>query len=182
MIESQKILEELKKYEAQNKSEKKSKKKIISFILNNQENTGRENKEGHLTASAWIVNNERNKVLLHKHLAINKWIQLGGHVEEAETIKEAALREASEESGLNSLSLLNENVFDIDHHLIPAHKNQAEHIHYDIRYLLEAEDKEELEKSSESKNLKWLELSEIEEYVSEESVLRMLRKTKELFN
>lgn len=179
---SQKSLEEIKKYKAQNKSEKKSKKKIINFILNNQENTGRKNPEGHLTASAWIVNNERDKVLLHKHLAINKWIQLGGHVEENELVKEAALREAKEESGLNSFSLLNENIFDIDHHKIPANKNQTEHIHYDIRYLLEADDKEALEKSSESKNLKWLELNEIEEYVSEESVLRMLRKTEELFN
>ena len=120
--------------------------------------------------------------MLHKHLAINKWLQLGGHVEENELVKEAVLREAKEESGLNSLNLLSENIFDLDHHLIPAVEKQEEHIHYDFRYLLEADSKEALEKSSESKNLKWIELNEIEEYVSEKSVLRMLRKTEELFN
>ena len=175
----QKILDRVKEYQAQSISEKKSKKKIIHFILNNQKNIGRENSAGHLTASAWIVNNERDKVLLHQHLSLNKWIQLGGHLEADETVKEAALREAREESGLDSLAFLYKNIFDIDHHLIPVNNNQAEHFHYDIRYLLEADSKEELEKSRESVNLKWLEFNEVEKYVSEESVLRMLRKTKE---
>ncbi|MFN2340865.1 MAG: hypothetical protein ABR547_06310 [Halanaerobium sp.] len=55
--------------------------------------------------------------------------------------------------------------------------NQAEHFHYDIRYLLEADSSEELQKSRESLNLKWIYLNKVANYLSEESVLRMVRKT-----
>ncbi|RAK04154.1 ADP-ribose pyrophosphatase YjhB (NUDIX family) [Halanaerobium saccharolyticum] len=174
----QKILEEIKKYKPESQAEKKYKKQILNFLVNNKENYLRTNPKGHLTASAWIINRQGGKVLLHHHQALDKWIQLGGHLERGELIQEAALREAIEESGLNSLSVVKHKIFDLDVHKIPANNSQAEHFHYDIRYLLEADSKVELVKSSESVNLKWLQLNEIEKYVCEESVLRMMKKTK----
>ena len=140
----------------------------------------RTNPKGHLTASAWIISQQEDKVLLHHHQKLEKWIQLGGHLEKRELIQAAALREAAEESGLNSLSLVDQKIFDLDVHKIPAAKNEAEHFHYDLRLLLKADAEEELEKSSESKNLKWIDLNRVANYVREESVLRMLRKTEEL--
>ena len=173
----QKILEEIKNYRPANQTEKKSQKAIIDYLLNNRDNFLRTNPAGHLTASAWIINFDQDKVLLHHHQSLDKWIQLGGHLEKNELIKEAAFREAAEESGLSSLSLLNQRVFDLDVHQIPAANNQADHYHYDIRYLFEADSSEELEKSRESLNLKWIDLNKVTDYLSEESVLRMLRKT-----
>ena len=173
----QKILAEIKNYKPANKAEIKYQKNIIDYLLNNRNDFLRTNPEGHLTASAWIINFDQDKVLLHHHQFLNKWIQLGGHLEKNELIKEAALREAAEESGLSSLSLLDQKIFDLDVHQIPAAKNQAEHYHYDIRYLLEADSSEELQKSRESLNLKWIDLNKVANYLSEESVLRMVRKT-----
>ncbi|MFP4199324.1 MAG: hypothetical protein ACLFSO_07010 [Halanaerobium sp.] len=49
----------------------------------------RTNPKGHLTASAWILNYQADKVLIHHHRALDKWIQLGGHLEEGELIQEA---------------------------------------------------------------------------------------------
>jgi 8-oxo-dGTP pyrophosphatase MutT (NUDIX family) len=174
----QKILEEIKNYKPANPAEIKHRKDIIDYLVNNKSNFLRTNPEGHLTATAWIINFDQDKVLLHHHHSIDKWIQLGGHLEKNELIKEAALREAAEESGLNSLSFVNQKIFDLDVHKIPATNDKAEHFHYDIRYLLEADRSEELEKSRESLNLKWINLNKVTNYLSEESVLRMVRKTR----
>jgi len=115
--------------------------------------------------------------LLHYHHSLDKWVQLGGHLEKKESIREAVLRKAEEESGLNSLSVLEKNIFNLDVHKIPEFEVQVEHFHYDLRILLEADAEEKLERSGESKNMKWIDLNEMKKYISEESVLRMLRKT-----
>jgi len=176
----QKILSQVKNYEPDSLAEKKYKNQIFNFLVNYKDDYLRTNSKGHLTASAWIINYNRDKVLLHYHNSLDKWIQLGGHLEKEELIQEAALREAREESGLNSLSIMEQKIFDLDVHKIPASDEQAEHFHYDLRILMEANSEEELEKSSESKSLKWIDLNKVDNYVREESVLRMLRKILDL--
>ena len=176
----QKILEEIRKYKPASQAEKRYKSQIINFLVKNKDNYLRTNSKGHLTASAWIISQQGDKVLLHHHQRLDKWIQLGGHLEKRELIEEAALREAAEESGLNSLSVVDQKIFDLDIHKIPAAKIEAEHFHYDLRILLKADAEEKLQKSRESKNLKWIDLNRVDNYVREESVLRMLRKTKKL--
>jgi len=176
-----KILKDIKSYKEFDENDGRAKTKLIDFIEKHPVNLFRQNDAGHLTASAWIINQNRDQVLLHKHLAFDKWIQLGGHAEEYENLKSAALREAEEESGLASLSILDDKIFDIDLHKIPASKKYASHYHYDIRYLLQADSSEKLQKSSESDKLQWIALDEVKNFASEESVLRMLRKTEEYF-
>lgn len=173
----QQILIKINNYKPASQAEKKYKNQILNFLVKNRDNYLRTNLKGHLTASAWIINHKRDKILLHHHRSLDKWIQLGGHLEKKESIREAALREAREESGLNSLSVLEPKIFDLDVHKIPEFKDQAEHFHYDLRILLEADAEEKLKRSSESKNLKWIDSNEAKNYVGEESVLRMLRKT-----
>lgn len=176
----QKILTKVRKYKPANQVEKGYKKQIINFLINNKANYLRANAKGHLTVSAWIINYQREQALLHHHKSLDKWIQLGGHLKSSELIKDAALREAREESGLNTLSIVEQKIFDLDIHKIPAAKNEAEHYHYDIRFLLEADSNEKLIKSRESIKLNWidLDLNKIKDYLNEESILRMLRKTK----
>ncbi len=88
---------------------------------------------GHITASCFIVDGGR--LLLHHHRRLNRWLQMGGHVEIDEDPKEAALREGSEESGLRDLALAVDGIFDLDVHVIPAGKGEPEHRHFDVRYL-----------------------------------------------
>lgn len=154
------------------------KKQIIDFIRNNEIFLGTRNMAGHLTGSAWIVNYDRSRALLTHHKAINKWLQLGGHTEECENVKDASIREATEESGLTSLKFLSGNIFDIDIHRIPAKGEKSEHYHYDIRFVFEADDKEEIKISHESIDVRWVELETIEGFNDSESITRMKRKTK----
>jgi len=105
----------------------------------------RKNFEGHITASAMIINAHDSTLLFIKHKALGRWLQPGGHVDEDdESILAAAIREVSEETGIEpqNLRLLppaqDEQVpIDIDTHLIPAkpNKNEPAHYHHDFRYL-----------------------------------------------
>ena len=74
---------------------------------------------GHITGSAWIVDQQRQQTLLVHHAKLNKWVQPGGHADGDENVLAVALREANEETGLSRLSVV-PGFFDIDIHPIPA--------------------------------------------------------------
>ena len=133
--------------------------------------------EGHLTASAWIVNAQHDRFLLCHHSKLNRWLQLGGHIEEDPNLAAAALREAKEESGLDSVRLASEEVFDVDIHTIPARKGEPEHLHLDVRFLIVADEEETLEISEESNDLAWVSADTLRKELPEASMLRMLEKT-----
>jgi len=138
----------------------------------------RDRKAGHFTASAWIVNKTRTHTLLTLHRKLNKWLQLGGHADGNDNLLEVSLVEAREESGLTSLRLVDRTIFDIDRHLIPARGEVAEHFHYDVRFLIEAEMDEPLTMSEESKELAWVGFDMVDTFVNgNQSILRMLEKT-----
>lgn len=138
----------------------------------------RERIEGHFTASAWIVNKRRTHTLLTLHRKLNRWLQLGGHADGNENLLEVAMDEAREESGLSSLRIVDRFIFDIDKHLIPAHKEVEQHFHYDVRFLIEAEMDEPLSISQESNDLAWIPFGSVADTVGFNiSILRMLEKT-----
>ncbi len=138
----------------------------------------RERIEGHFTASSWIVNKRRTHTLLTLHRKLHKWLQLGGHADGNENLMEVAMNEAKEESGLDSLRLVDRFIFDIDRHIIPANDKDIQHFHYDVRFLLEAEMDEPLVISPESKDLAWVSFEMATELVGyNPSILRMLEKT-----
>jgi 8-oxo-dGTP pyrophosphatase MutT (NUDIX family) len=133
-------------------------------------------REGHLTASAWIVDAARTRTLLTHHRKLDRWFQLGGHVDGEADLAVAALREAREESGLTRLRLVTPEIFDVDRHRIPVRGNEPEHWHYDVRFLIEADPAEPLGISEESKALAWVRLEDVAGLNPSESLARMVRK------
>lgn len=154
--------------------------KLYAFVDSQEIVLGKENPAGHITASAWIVDQEYKHVLLTHHVKLNRWLQLGGHTEEDETVVESALREAFEESGLHSIVMRSEEIFDLDIHEIPVHGNTKSHYHYDLRFLMVASKEEPLSISEESHDLRWFELDEVMQYTEEASIVRMIDKTRHL--
>jgi 8-oxo-dGTP pyrophosphatase MutT (NUDIX family) len=132
---------------------------------------------GHLTGSAWIVSPDRSRTLLTHHRKLDKWLQLGGHADGDPDLAAVALREAREESGLARLRLVAKEIFDVDRHWIPARKTEPAHWHYDIRFMIEADPAELLTVSDESKDLAWVEVTQVTTLNPEESMARMVRKT-----
>lgn len=132
---------------------------------------------GHVTGSAWVVDLEREHVLLTHHVKLDKWLQLGGHADGEANVLEVAVREAREESGLEELRPVCDRIFDVDIHEIPARGSDPAHYHYDVRFLLEAGRRLPLCMTGESKALEWVKIAEVRNLTTEESVLRMVAKT-----
>jgi len=135
---------------------------------------------GHLTGSAWVVDENRSHTLLTHHAKLDIWVQPGGHIENDSGMLDAAWREAREESGLpglNDVRPVSDHIFDVDVHEIPANPKEPAHFHYDIRFLFEADRSAELAITAESKSLRWVAFDNISEITEEESILRMVRKT-----
>ncbi len=172
--------------------EQKKLTEFVSFTRENEQCFDRHALPGHYTGSAMVVSKDLRRVLLTLHRKLNIWLQLGGHAEGEHLLPEVAMKEAQEESGLEKLRFLDyESIlqdyqthlsdmaplpFDIDRHLIPAHKSEPVHYHYDVRFLIVAEEPEPIKVSDESHDLRWFSLDEARQKTSEESMLRQFAK------
>jgi 8-oxo-dGTP pyrophosphatase MutT (NUDIX family) len=140
-------------------------------------------REGHVTASAWILSPDHRLVLLTHHRKLGRWLQLGGHADGEADPRRVALREAEEESGLTGFTTHDGDAdlpLDVDVHPIPARGDEPAHLHYDLRYLLVAPAGREIRPSPESNELRWVARRDLEALTDEESVLRLERRARAL--
>lgn len=139
---------------------------------------------GHVTASAWILDAERRRSLLTHHKKLGRWLQLGGHADGETDVHAVALREAREESGLVHFEFFARGggvrPLDVDVHWIPPRKDAPGHWHHDVRFLLIAGPDQSIACSDESVDLRWFTDSEVLAATDEDSVLRLLRRAREL--
>jgi 8-oxo-dGTP pyrophosphatase MutT (NUDIX family) len=131
---------------------------------------------GHVTGSAWLVNQAGTHVLLTHHRKLDLWVQLGGHADGESNIRAVALTEAHEESGIADLNFVSPQIFDLDIHTIPARGAEPEHAHYDVRFALQTVTSDQFQISAESKALEWVEISALADKTREPSMLRMAAK------
>ena len=129
---------------------------------------------GHITGSAWIVDRTSERVLLTHHRKLGRWLQAGGHCDGDPDTLAVALREAREECGLE-VRALDESIFDLDVHTIPARDHEPAHHHFDVRFLVRAEG-DRFRVSEESRALAWVPAEGVGALTDRESVLRMARK------
>jgi len=152
---------------------------VLAFIREQSATcANRTNLTGHLTGSAWVLDQRHEYVLLTKHRKLGRWLQLGGHADGEFDLEGVAMREAREESGLTRIvpgSLL---PFDVDVHPIPEREKVPAHLHYDVRFWFTADITEPLIMSNESTDLQWVRLSTLETMTEcDRSLQRMILKT-----
>lgn len=129
---------------------------------------------GHVTASALVVDPVGGRVLLTLHRKLRMWLQMGGHCEPGDpTLAAAALREATEESGIEGLILLPGGPVTLDRHAIPAPCNW----HLDVQYAALAPAEAVAAISEESLDLRWFPYEEVAD-VADASVVRLLEATR----
>lgn len=164
--------------------------KFMMFIESTPDCFDRTSVAGHITGSAMVVSENFENVLLTLHGKLNKWLQLGGHSDGNPLTHEVSLREVEEESGVQPIRIFEpvrtlsiyENLplrplpFDFDYHFIPARKSEPEHVHYDVRYIVVADDRIPPVISDESHDLKWMPITLARSLTGERSMHRQFDK------
>lgn len=175
------ILDLLNCYTTSFPEEKNFVPRFISLINNFPGCFSRDLLSGHITGSAWVISFDKRKVVLLHHKKLNRWLQPGGHADGEENLRLVAGKELEEETGLKNFRWLNNNIFDLDIHIIPARSDVRAHFHFDVRFIAEADPADLLINNKESNAVQWLNLDEAGEKSNfEPSIERMIVKTRML--
>jgi len=159
------ILDEIVEYVPYNTQEELDKKIIIDFLKNNKDGFYRENLLAHMTASAWVLNKKHDKLLMAYHNIYDSWSWLGGHCDGDEDCLNVAIKEVKEEAGISDVKAISEKIFSLEVLAVDSHYKKGKyvptHLHLNLTYLLEADDKQELTiKDDENSNVAWFEINE----------------------
>ena len=161
------LRQEIENYIPFNEQEKKDKEQFLRFIDTFDDVLTRDNIFGHFSASAFLVNKKRNKMIVVYHIINDGWIYPGGHADGDDNLLSVAVREVEEETGLKA-KILDENIYAIQSAPVKGHiksgKYVSSHIHFDVLYLMEADDRIPLKyEENESKGVKWISFEEADD-------------------
>lgn len=177
MERRERLLDQLRGYAATDPSEVEHRRAMLELLEAADDAFSRNHfVPGHFTASCYIVDGS-GRLLLHHHKRLDRWLQMGGHVELEESPELAALREGCEESGLHDLVPMTDGIFDLDIHPIPAAKGEPDHAHFDIRYLARTASPDTVVVDrAESNDLAWVTLERAAELMPDSDSARVLHK------
>jgi len=167
-----------------NEQEKKDKSFMLEFMEKNEDYLTRNNRVAHFTASNWIVNHDRTKVLMIYHNIYQSWAWTGGHADGDEDLMHVARKEAEEESGLANLKSLCDGVFSLEVLTVNGHVKRGEyvssHLHLNCTFLFEADDSVELKiKEDENSGVQWVNIEEAVKITNELHMVPIYQKLNE---
>ena len=156
----EKLLNQIAAYIPYNEQETADRELILHWIQNHDDAFTRQNKVAHITASAWVVNRDRRKVLLVYHNIYNSWSWLGGHADGETDLLSVAIREVKEEAGISNVHPVSEEIFSMESLTVDGHvkkgKYVSSHLHFNITYFLEADPEEAVSiKADENSGVAW---------------------------
>lgn len=181
---NKKIYDQISNYVPYNEKEALDKEVMLNFISSNEDVLTRENKIAHMTASAWIVNKNRDKILMIYHNIYDSWAWVGGHADGDEDLLHVIKKEIEEETGIQSAKLLDDKIYGLNIVTVDDHIKRGKlvnsHLHMDVEYLFEADENEELTiKPDENSGVKWIPINEVTNYTSEEKMKAIYSKLNE---
>lgn len=162
----------LKGYEDQDPEQDALRRLYLDHLAAHPDGMWKACRDGHLTASAMVIDPSRGRVLLTLHRKLRIWLQMGGHCEpEDASLAASALREATEESGIAGLTLLPGGPVRLDRHHTPCAW------HLDVQYAALAPKGAVEAISEESLDLRWFPYDAVAD-VADDSVVRLLEATR----
>ena len=164
--------EQINSYIPYNQQEEKDKEIMLKYIDIFDNILTRENEFGHFTASAWVVNKERTKVLMIYHNIYNSWAWTGGHADGDTDLLYTAISEVKEETGITNVKPIMNDIFSLEIIGINGHQKRGKyvssHVHLNLTYLLEADENDRLFiKEDENSDVKWIKLDSVKDASSE---------------
>jgi 8-oxo-dGTP pyrophosphatase MutT (NUDIX family) len=149
-------------------------KDFVAYLAEHRDGLWKPCGTGHITAGVLVVDPPRQRVLLTLHGKMRMWLQMGGHCEPEDTsLAGVALREGTEESGIEGLRLLVPGPVQLDRHPTPCAW------HLDVQYAAVAPEGAREQISDESLDLRWFGYDEVAG-VADGSVRSLLARTRAL--
>ena len=184
---NKKLYNQILNYKPYDEKEALDKEVMLSFISSNEDVLTRENKIAHMTASAWIVNKNRDKILMIYHNIYDSWAWVGGHADGDEDLLHVINKEIEEETGIKSAKLIDDKIYGLNIVTVDDHMKRGKlvnsHLHMDIEYLFEADENEELIiKPDENSGVKWVPINEVTNYTTEEKMKAIYKRLNEKLN
>ena len=160
MITRSDLIGQIERYHPFNEQEEKDRSLILEWIRKNENAFSRENRIAHMTASAWVVNKDRSKVLMVYHNIYQSWSWLGGHADGETDLLAVAIREVKEEAGISGVRPVSEEIFSLESLTVDGHIKKgayvSSHLHLNVTYLLEADSEEAVSiKEDENSGVAW---------------------------
>lgn len=154
------IREEIMAYQPRNEQEARDKALLLSYLDSHEDAFSRNNRVAHMTASAWVTNKDRTKVLMVYHKIYDSWSWCGGHADGERDLLKVALQECREETGLSNVRPIDGKIASLECLTVDGHEKRGEyvssHLHLNVTYLLEADDTEPLHVcEDENTGVKW---------------------------
>lgn len=182
--------QQIQMYRSYNEQEERDKQTMLKWIDLFDDVLTRKNEVAHFTASAWVVNRERTKVLMIYHNIYQSWAWTGGHSDGESDLLQTAIREVKEETGVENVKTLCDDIFSLEILCVNGHvKNGnyvSSHLHFNVTYLLEVDETELLHsKPDENSGVKWIALEDVtkvsnEKWMCEKVYSKLNQKLEEL--
>lgn len=178
------IISSIEQYLPFNKQEEADREGMLQCFNTFDTLLTRENRIAHMTASAWIVNKARTKVLLVYHTIMDSWAWSGGHADGEKDMLAVALKEAKEETGLEYIEPISSEIYSLEVLTVEGHMKRGAyvgaHLHLNVSYLLEADDTKPIcNKEDENSMVSWVAIENAPDMARMEADRVLYRKLNE---
>ncbi len=148
-----------------NEQEGRDKGLLLQYLSSGESIFSRESLGTHMSASGWVVNRAHDKVLMAYHNIYDSWAWTGGHADGETDLLKVAVREAKEETGIRTVRPITGDIFSLEVLTVDGHEKKgayvSSHLHLNVTYLLEADDREVLhKKEDENSAVGWFPVEE----------------------
>lgn len=174
-------IDSIRAYVPYDEQEKKDKELILGCISMYPDILTRKNGLCHITSSGYILNKNRDKVLMIYHRIYDSWSWTGGHADGDCDLLAVAIREAKEETGIVNVRAVSDDLLSLDVLTVDGHVKRGEyvssHLHLSVAYLLEADEEDVLVlNEAETMGVRWIPIDEVNDYCSEPYMMKVYEK------